>query len=79
MSAVHYLCHLYLLLDRYALFSVVNHKGTLESGHYTCYIRQRGDEWFKCDDHVITQASLDQVLESEGYLLFYHKQFIDYD
>lgn len=72
-----------VLLDRlknkYALFAVVNHKGTLESGHYTAFVRQRAGDWYKCDDHVITPASIQTVLESEGYLLFYHKQFIDYD
>ena len=26
---------------RYTLFAVVNHSGTLEVGHYTCFIRQQ--------------------------------------
>lgn len=64
---------------RYALFAVVNHHGTIEGGHYTCYIRQHVDDWYKCDDHIISRASLDDVLASQGYLLFYHKLFLDYD
>jgi ubiquitin carboxyl-terminal hydrolase 22/27/51 len=51
---------------KYFLFAVVNHIGTLESGHYTSFIRLKNNEWFKCDDHVISKASLDQVLGSEG-------------
>lgn len=61
--------------NRYCLFAVVNHSGTIETGHYTAYIRQCRDQWFKCDDHLITRASVQEVLQSEGYLLFYHKLF----
>ena len=51
---------------RYSLFAVVNHQGTLESGHYTSFIRQHKDQWFKCDDAIITKASIEDVLDSEG-------------
>eukprot|EP01134_Creolimax_fragrantissima_P008488 CFRG8488T1 len=61
----------------YSLFSVVNHHGTLHSGHYTSFVRH-GDQWFKCDDAVITHARLDDVLRSEGYLLFYIKDELEY-
>lgn len=59
--------------DCYCLFAVVNHSGTIETGHYTAYVRQCRDQWFKCDDHLITRASVQEVLQSEGYLLFYHR------
>nr|XP_023654218.1 ubiquitin carboxyl-terminal hydrolase 22-like [Paramormyrops kingsleyae] len=65
--------------NKYSLFAVVNHQGTLESGHYTSFIRQHRDQWFKCDDAVITKATIKDVLDSEGYLLFYHKQFLEYE
>lgn len=64
--------------NKYSLFAVVNHMGTIECGHYTCFIRQHKDQWFKCDDHLITKATLNEVLKSEGYLLFYHKQILEY-
>eukprot|EP00064_Thunnus_orientalis_P000211 superscaffoldBa00000009_g211 len=67
------------MASRYSLFAVVNHQGTLESGHYTSFIRQHKDQWFKCDDAIITKASIKDVLDSEGYLLFYHKQFLEYE
>ncbi|XP_023932520.1 ubiquitin carboxyl-terminal hydrolase 22-like [Lingula anatina] len=65
--------------NKYSLFAVVNHLGTIESGHYTNYIRLHKNQWYKCDDHMITKASLDSVLRSEGYLLFYHKQILEYE
>lgn len=55
-----------LFISRYSLFAVVNHQGTLESGHYTSFIRQHKDQWFKCDDAIITKASIKDVLDSEG-------------
>ena len=61
-----YMLELLLLLSRYSLFAVVNHSGTIESGHYTCFIRSHRDHWFKCEDHVITTATPLQVLSSEG-------------
>jgi len=64
--------------SKYSLFAVVNHSGTLEVGHYTCFIRQQ-QQWYKCDDAWITKATLDDVLQSEGYLLFYHKKVLEYE
>lgn len=65
--------------NRYSLFAVVNHSGSLHNGHYTCYIRPQQDQWFKCDDHWITKALPEHVLASEGYLLFYHKKVLEYN
>ncbi|ESN98084.1 hypothetical protein HELRODRAFT_113992 [Helobdella robusta] len=65
--------------NKYSLYSVVNHRGTADSGHYTCFIRQHKDHWFRCEDNLITKASVDDVLNSEGYLLFYHKQILEYE
>ncbi|XP_074648440.1 ubiquitin carboxyl-terminal hydrolase 22-like [Tubulanus polymorphus] len=65
--------------NKYSLFAVVNHSGTIECGHYTCYIRLHKNQWFKCDDHLILKADVNEVLNSEGYLLFYHKQILEYE
>lgn len=53
--------------NKYSLFAVVNHSGTIETGHYTAFVRQQENQWFKCDDALITKASVDEVLNSEGY------------
>lgn len=64
--------------NRYVLFAVINHIGTLDAGHYTSFVRQHRDLWFHCNDHQILPASIQQVLDSEGYLLFYHKQILEF-
>ncbi|KAJ6219774.1 hypothetical protein RDWZM_005586 [Blomia tropicalis] len=61
--------------SNYFLYAVINHTGTLETGHYTAYIRQTEDEWYQCDDHFILRATTEQVLQSEAYLLFYHNNY----
>lgn len=50
----------------YSLYAVINHVGSLDAGHYTAYVRHQKDCWVKCDDHTITTASLQQVLDSQG-------------
>ena len=82
-----FLCFLlynyYLILDSgnenmYTLFAVINHIGNIEAGHYTSFVRQHKGRWFQCNDHQIVPASIEKVLDSEGYLLFYHKQILEY-
>ncbi|XP_068082564.1 ubiquitin carboxyl-terminal hydrolase 22-like [Anabrus simplex] len=65
--------------NRYSLFAVIHHAGTYEGGHYSVFIRQKHGQWYKCDDHLITKANLEEVLNSESYQLFYHKQFLEYE
>ncbi|GFQ66870.1 ubiquitin carboxyl-terminal hydrolase 22 [Trichonephila clavata] len=62
----------------FTLFAVVTHRGDQTGGHYISYIRQHRDKWFLCDDDTIVQCSLEDVLDSEGYILFYHKQVLEY-
>lgn len=65
--------------NKYSLFAVINHIGSLQSGHYSVFVRQHQDQWFRCNDSVIMKASVQDVLQSEAYLLFYHKQYLEYD
>lgn len=53
--------------NRYSLFAVINHDGkSINGGHYTAYVRQQKDFWYKCNDHHIRRATLREVLDSEG-------------
>lgn len=44
------------------------HSGTLQTGHYVAYIKIQKD-WYKCDDHKISQATEYDVLTSEAYVI----------
>lgn len=65
--------------NRYSLFAVVNHLGSLDAGHYTAYVKQMQGYWFKCDDHMITRASLREVLDSEGWVSGFDRLFCIFD
>ena len=54
----------------YDLSAVVNHSGSMSRGHYTAFVVE-GGQWFRCDDTQITTATEAEVLQSEGYMLFY--------
>mgnify|MGYP000082206448 FL=1 len=57
----------------YELIAVSNHMGNLGFGHYTAYSK-RGDQWFECDDSVITKVTAEQVKTSDAYVLFYQRK-----
>ncbi|KAF8784367.1 ubiquitin carboxyl-terminal hydrolase 22-A-like [Argiope bruennichi] len=59
--------------NRYRLFAVIFHKGDLQNGHYSTYVRLQSDKWYECDDSFISERSLEEVLKCEPFLLFYCK------
>ena len=57
---------------QYHLYGVVNHFGSMESGHYTAFCRSANtDRWHKFDDHEVHQLNSGGVQSSAGYILFY--------
>lgn len=56
----------------YELYGVVCHQGSLHSGHYTCYMKNRLGNWFHFDDAMVTAVSAKNALAAkDAYLLFY--------
>uniref|UniRef100_A0A2K6GQ23 Ubiquitin carboxyl-terminal hydrolase n=1 Tax=Propithecus coquereli TaxID=379532 RepID=A0A2K6GQ23_PROCO len=59
-------------LKKYNLFSVSNHYGGLDGGHYTAYCKNAARQrWFKFDDHEVSDISISSVKSSAAYILFY--------
>ena len=43
--------------NMYHLHAIMVHSGSLNSGHYYCFIRPRlGDQWYKCNDNCVTKV-----------------------
>lgn len=61
----------------YKLYSVICHEGLLNGGHYLSYIR-RMDCWYQCNDNAVRIVQLEDVLKSPAYLLFYHKECMNF-
>jgi ubiquitin C-terminal hydrolase len=55
----------------YDLFGVVNHVGSMQSGHYVANVKVE-DKWYHCNDQHVSHASEESVLKADGaYILFY--------
>eukprot|EP01012_Entosiphon_sulcatum_P068905 TRINITY_DN9936_c0_g1_i1.p1 TRINITY_DN9936_c0_g1~~TRINITY_DN9936_c0_g1_i1.p1 ORF type:complete len:814 (-),score=148.88 TRINITY_DN9936_c0_g1_i1:28-2430(-) len=66
--------------QKYRLFGAVVHQGSLNSGHYTCYVQPvdtakdtRSSQWFYCSDWEVHPVAEHEVLRSEPYILFYER------
>jgi ubiquitin C-terminal hydrolase len=61
----------------YDLIAVSNHIGSMRSGHYTAFARQKvpSDQWYKFDDAIVsTVSSESEIVTADAYLLFYMKR-----
>jgi ubiquitin carboxyl-terminal hydrolase 8 len=58
-------------VSKYSLVSVVNHFGSMNSGHYTSFCND-GRQWYYCDDQSIRAADVRELQHNvHAYLLFY--------
>lgn len=57
--------------SKYSLVAVVNHSGSMNSGHYTSFCND-GKQWYYCDDQAIRLADRRELETNvRAYLLFY--------
>lgn len=61
----------------YKLYAVICHEGLLNGGHYLSYILHMG-LWYQCNDNVVKLVQFEDILRSPAYLLFYHKEFMNF-
>lgn len=66
--------------SRLELFGVISHSGeSLNNGHYVAFVKNldletgKRTSWFHCDDKTVAASTVQQVLRSQAYLLFYQK------
>jgi len=58
--------------NKYELFAISQHYGSLSSGHYTALCKNRG-KWYSFDDESVSRADEKQVVNKAAYLLFYRR------
>ena len=54
---------------KFNLAAVINHSGNLNSGHYTCLVKD-GEMWWHCNDKAVVRVNLDDINKSLLYVLF---------
>ncbi|XP_046841319.1 ubiquitin carboxyl-terminal hydrolase 30 homolog [Xenia sp. Carnegie-2017] len=58
----------------YRLMSVIVHTGDANCGHYVTYRRTSGYKWSVSSDERVRSVSLDHVLHTSAYMIFYEKK-----
>ncbi|KAL7750063.1 hypothetical protein RI367_004578 [Sorochytrium milnesiophthora] len=61
----------------YHLNAVIVHSGSAHAGHYYAYVKASNGVWHEMNDTSVTKASLQTVLKSNAYLLFYTVKNLD--
>lgn len=56
---------------KYRLFGVVEHMGSLKSGHYVAYVRTGEDAWVYASDSQTEAVSQEKVLGAQASILCY--------
>lgn len=58
----------------YDLKGVVLHRGSLNSGHYTCYCRNaHNNKWYHFDDEYVREVEEESVVDTNAYILLYER------
>lgn len=67
-------------VSTYSLVGVINHHGSLSSGHYTTYARKENSEgkstWLLFNDDSVVPVDESEVEEAEEYILMYRQQSV---
>jgi ubiquitin C-terminal hydrolase len=58
----------------YELYGAVQHSGSLNGGHYVCYVMKESGSWYYISDSFFDKVRPDAVLKSDAYLLFYRRR-----
>lgn len=58
----------------YDLYSIVNHFGNLNGGHYTAFAKNPDGNWYDFNDSQVSGANLNNLCSSAAYLLFYRRR-----
>ena len=56
---------------KYDLYGVINHYGSINSGHYTAIIKNKEKKWILCNDSSVYEIEEKRVMHSNAYILFY--------
>lgn len=58
----------------YNLYAQINHKGTLEKGHFYSLIKNwRNGSWYSCDDSQVRPKNPKKIVKKSAYMLFFQR------
>jgi ubiquitin carboxyl-terminal hydrolase 8 len=60
---------------QYRLYSVINHMGGYNGGHYYSYNQNLNKKWYNYNDKRVSDLNIYNITSKNGYILFYQKQY----
>lgn len=61
------------LSNRYMLYAISNHFGSMGGGHYTAFVNHGSNQWYDFDDSHVSPIGEDRIKTSAAYVLFYRR------
>ena len=62
----------------YDLIAVAYQIGEADYGHYYAAVKNpMSDRWYKCDDHIIKEISVRDIVTNDAYILFYRRRGLE--
>lgn len=62
---------------KYELYGVCNHSGSTMGGHYTSYVKNANGKWYHFNDTSVSEVtSINYIISSKAYVLFYRKKSV---
>jgi ubiquitin C-terminal hydrolase len=58
----------------YDLFATLDHHGIAGYGHYTANVCDSNQQWWNCDDDMVSKISADEVVSKSAYVLLYRRR-----
>jgi hypothetical protein len=59
--------------EKFDLYAVINHFGSLNSGHYTSFVKI-DNEWYNFDDSIFNICNKENIMNKNAYILFYNNK-----
>lgn len=58
----------------YELYSVCNHSGSLNGGHYWSICKKNNGKWYDFNDSSVSQIDVKNIISEHNYILFFRKK-----
>ena len=62
---------------KYCLYGIVEHSGSINSGHYVAYVKYKDNsgthKWYYVSDSMVSESSEQEAVNAQGFLLFYKR------
>ena len=58
---------------KYDLFGICNHNGGVDGGHYTAFVKNANESWYKFNDTNVSKIKIDELRGNGAYCFFYRK------